>query len=94
MGTCHSGGVEVLVGDKVVVSEAAISTCVRLLAAMRGRIRTHPYRDGGLICEDRTSRARPRMWRIAPDGALLADSSYNFARRAFVSSQLPQGVAS
>jgi hypothetical protein len=79
-----------MVADEVTVTEAAIRTCGRLVALMAGRIATHAYRDGGLICEDRTSRARPRMWRITPDGALLSDSSYHFTRQAFSQVPLPQ----
>jgi hypothetical protein len=90
MGTCQRGSVEELVADEVTVTEAAIRTCGRLVALMTSRITTHAYRDGGLICEDRSSRARPRMWRITPDGALLSDSSYNFMRQAFVRVPVPQ----
>ncbi len=90
MGTCPTGGVEELVADEVTVTEAAIRTCGRLAALMARRIAIHAYRDGGLICEDRTSRARPRVWRISPDGALLSDSSYNFTRQAFIRVPLPQ----
>jgi hypothetical protein len=70
--------------DEVAITEAAIGTLRALLAGLTGRIATYGYRDGGLICEDRTSPARPRMWRIAADGALLPDSSYNFSSGAFI----------
>jgi hypothetical protein len=30
------------------------------------------------------------MWRIAPDGVLLPDSSYNFARQSFIRVPLPR----
>jgi len=76
--------------EELTISEAAIATCGRLVAAMAGRIATHASRDGGLICEDRTSRARPRMWRIAPDGGLLPDSSYSYVRHSFTRAPLPQ----
>lgn len=89
MGTRQSGSLTIFRPAEITVSEAAISASGQLLAAVRGRIKTHPYRDGGLICEDRSSRARPRMWRISPDGALLPDSSYSFARGTFVSRPAP-----
>ncbi|MFL5824486.1 MAG: hypothetical protein ACJ764_13715 [Solirubrobacteraceae bacterium] len=60
-----------------------------MLAAMAGRVKTHGYRDGGLICEDRTSRARPSAWRISPDGSVVPARVYSFARRAFISGPLP-----
>jgi hypothetical protein len=82
MGTRQSPG---LLETEIAVSRAALRTYGRLQAAMAGRIRAHAYRDGGLVCEDRTRPARPRMWRIGADGALLADSTYSFTRRAFVS---------
>jgi hypothetical protein len=90
MGTCPGGIVDDVVVQEVTITEAAIRTCGRLVALMAGRITTHAYRDGGLICEDRTSRARPRMWRITPDGAVLSDCSYNFTRQAFMRVPLPQ----
>jgi hypothetical protein len=73
-------------------SDAAIMTWRRLVAATAGRIRTHARRDGGLICEDRTSPARPRLWRIAADGAVVPDSSYNFTRGAFIRAPVPGEV--
>ena len=79
-----------MVAGEVTITEAAVRTCGRLLAGMADRIATYAYRDGGLICEDRTSRARPRMWRITPDGDLLSDWSYNFTRGAFVPVPLPR----
>jgi hypothetical protein len=92
MGTCHTGTLERLASDGVRVSDAAITTWRRFFAVTAGRIRTHAYRDGGLICEDRNSPARPRLWRIAADGALLPDSSYNFTRRAFIRVPVPGEV--
>jgi hypothetical protein len=74
---------------EIAVSEAASRTCGRLLARAGNRIRTHAYPDGGLICEDRVSRARPRMWRITADGELLPDTTYSFARQAFVRVPVP-----
>lgn len=79
-----------MVAEEVTITEAAIRTCGRLVAVMAGRIATHAYRDGGLICEDRTSRARPKMWRITPDGTLLPDCSYSFTRRGFARVPLPR----
>jgi hypothetical protein len=90
MGTCPEGSVEGRLTGEVTVTEAAIRTCGRLVALMAGRIATHASRDGGLICEDRASRARPRLWRITPEGALLSDSSYNFTRQAFTAVPVPQ----
>ena len=90
MGTGQTGALLNVQLDEVTISEAAIRTCGALLAATTGRIRTHAYRDGGLICEDRSSRARPRLWRIAADGRLVPDSSYSFARGAFISAPVPQ----
>ena len=72
------------------VSDAAIRTGGTVLAAMAGRIRTHAYPDGGLICEDRTSRARPSVWRISPDGSVVPASVYSFARREFIAGRIPQ----
>jgi hypothetical protein len=93
MGTCRTGSVSPLTLAEVSVSEAAIRTWRRLFGLNAGRIRAHAYRDGGLICEDRMSPARPRLWRIAADGALLADSSYNFTQRAFIRVPVPGEVA-
>ena len=76
--------------DEVTITDAAIRTCGQLVALMADRIATHPYRDGGLICEDRTNRARPKMWRITPDGALLSDCCYSFTQGAFATVPVPQ----
>jgi hypothetical protein len=76
---------------EIEITEAAISGFSRLLSAVRGRIETHAFGDGGLICEDRTVRARPRIWRVTPDGAVLPDTPYNFRLRAFISAGLPPG---
>ena len=71
------------------ISEAAIRTFGRVLATMADRITTRPYGDGGLICEERTSRARPSVWRISADGAVVPAS---VLRRSagHVSGPLPQ----
>jgi hypothetical protein len=92
MGTCADGSLTSH-ADELAITEAAIQTFRQLLAMVSGRITTHAYRDGGLICEDRTSRARPRMWRIAADGALLPERSYNFSRGGFIRAPAPvEGV--
>jgi hypothetical protein len=88
MGTCQSGNLTSS-ADEVPTSEAAMTTFRQLLGALTGRVSTYASRDGGLICEDRSSPGRPWMWRIAADGALLPDSSYDFALRAFVSVPVP-----
>jgi hypothetical protein len=74
------------------ITEAAIGGYAMLLAALGRRVTTHPFRDGGLICEDRTRWARPTLWRISPEGAVLPDSHYSFAQRGFVTSALPPGL--
>jgi hypothetical protein len=89
MGTRQNGSILPSQPAEIALSRAARRTYRRLLAHASGRIRTHAYRDGGLICEDRSSRARPRMWRITADGRLLPDSTYSFARRTFVSLPAP-----
>jgi hypothetical protein len=93
MGTCQSGNLAAP-SHEVAITDAAIAALRQLVGALTGRVATHGYRDGGLICEDRTSRGRPRMWRIGADGGLLPDSSYNYADGAFVSTPVPgQAVA-
>ena len=79
--------------DELEISDAALGAYGRLLRAMRRVITTHPARDGGLICEDRTTPAKPILWRISPDGTVTPDSRYNFANRGFVSASLPGGLA-
>ena len=91
MSTCPDGNLTSALGE-LTITEEAIGTFRALLGALTGRVRTHAYRDGGLICEDRTSPARPRVWRIAADGALLPERSYNFARGGFISVPLPAEV--
>jgi hypothetical protein len=78
--------------DEIEITDAAISGFSRLLSAVRGRIETHAFGDGGLICEDRTVRARPTIWRVTPDGAVLPDTPYNFRLRAFIPAGLPPGL--
>jgi hypothetical protein len=77
---------------EIEITVAAIGGYGRLLGAVRRRIRTYASGDGGLICEDRTFRARPTMWRIAPNGAVLPDSPYDFCRGTFIAAGLPWGV--
>lgn len=74
------------------VTDAALGAYGRLLATFGERLRTHPTRDGGLICEDRKIYTRPAMWRIAPNGVVLPDNRYSFTLRAFTPAALPQGV--
>jgi hypothetical protein len=80
---CRRGEIE--------ITDAAIGGFRHLLREVRGKLETHASGDGGLICEDRTVRMRPTIWRISPDGAVLPDSPYNFRRRAFISAELPPG---
>ena len=75
------------------ITDAAMASYEQLRAAVRGRIASHPSGDGGLICEERTHRARPTVWRVAPDGAVLPDRPYNFALRTFITAGLPGGVS-
>jgi len=77
---------------EIEITDAAIGAYGALLAAVGRRVTTHPFRDGGLICEDRTRWARPTMWRISPEGAVLPDTRYSFAHRGFVTSALPPGI--
>jgi hypothetical protein len=78
--------------QEIEITEEAIRAYGRLLASLGGRIRTRAFRDGGLICEFRSGRARPTMWRILPDGAVLPDRRYSFVRRGFITAALPQGI--
>jgi hypothetical protein len=75
--------------DEVEISSSAIAGYRWLLAAVGGTIHTHACGDGGLLCEKRTHRARPTIWRVAADGTVLPDSPYDYARRAFVTAALP-----
>jgi hypothetical protein len=77
---------------EVKITRAAIRGYGRLLRAVGGRIQLHASSDGGLICEDRTSRARPRIWRISPDGVVEPDRPYSFVGRSFVAAELPAAV--
>jgi hypothetical protein len=83
MGTCQ---------EEVDVTDAALGAYGRLRAIIGERLRTHPARDGGLICEDRKIYTRPSLWRISADGAVLADNRYSFTLRAFAPVALPQGI--
>lgn len=74
------------------ISDAAISGYGRLLRAIGRRITTYATNDGGLICEDRATQARPTMWRISRDGAIVPDSPYSFSLRTFVSAAVPADV--
>jgi hypothetical protein len=76
---------------EIEITDAAISGFSRLLSAVRGRIETHAFGDGGLICEDRTVRAQPTIWRVTPDGTVLPDTPYHFGFRAFIPAGLPPG---
>ncbi len=78
--------------DETEISDAAISGYGRLLRAFGRRITTYATNDGGLICEDRSKRARPTMWRISRDGVILPDSPYSFSLRTFVSATVPADV--
>lgn len=80
------------VHQEIEISEAAVRAYAGLMRSLKGRIRTHASRDGGLICELRAGRARPTLWRIGPDGTMVADSRYSFVRGAFVTAALPQGL--
>lgn len=70
--------------EEIEISPAAISAYGRLLGAVGRRIHTYAAQDGGLICEDRTSRARPTLWRILPNGEILPDRPYNYLLAGFV----------
>jgi hypothetical protein len=86
-------GIAVAVGEgELEVTDAALGAYARLRAIIGERLRTHPARDGGLICEDRKVYTRPALWRISPDGAVLADSRYSFTLGAFARVALPQGL--
>jgi hypothetical protein len=75
--------------QEVEISAAAVRSYARLLHAVGHRIHTYGTRDGGLICEDRSSLARPTIWRILGDGTIVADAPYSFVRRAFVPAEPP-----
>jgi hypothetical protein len=79
-------------GDEVEISVAAICGYSRLLRAVGRTIRTHAAGDGGLICEDRTVPARPMMWRVSPEGAVLPDRPYSFITRSFSTAKLPDAL--
>lgn len=85
---------EVAGGDEVEITVAAIRAFGRLMRAVERRIKTHPAGDGGLICEDRTVRASPVMWRISSGGAVLPDTPYSYVTRSFTFAKLPRELAS
>jgi hypothetical protein len=80
---------EVSSSEEIEISPAAIGAYGRLLGAVGRRIYTYATQDGGLICEDRTSRARPTMWRILCDGEILPDRPYDYLLAGFVAGELP-----
>lgn len=82
MGACH----------ELEITDAAVNAFARLLVLTGGPLRTHGCPDGGMICEDRANRARPKLWRISPDGEVLPDRPYSFKLRSFVSAALPAGA--
>ena len=92
MGTCPQQVAAASAADEVEISEAALGAYGRLRAIIGERLSTHPARDGGLICEDRRIYTRPSLWRISPDGSVMADSRYSFTLRAFTAVALPAGV--
>lgn len=75
--------------DEIEISAGAICGYGRLLGLLGATLITHATKDGGLICEHRTPRARPTLWRISADGEVLPDSPYSFVSRAFVTANLP-----
>jgi hypothetical protein len=77
---------------EVEITVAAVGSYARLLRLVGHRIHTYGTRDGGLICEDRRSWARPTIWRILGDGTIIADTPYSFVRRAFVAAEPPAPV--
>lgn len=79
--------------DEVEISVAAICAYGRLLRAVGRGMRTHSAGDGGLICEDRTVRSMPVMWRISPEGAVLPDHPFSFITRSFITAKLPRELA-
>jgi hypothetical protein len=80
------------VAIEIEISLAAITGYGRLLRAVGRMLVTHATADGGLICEYRASRARSILWRIRPDGEVLADTPYSHVRRDFVAVELPASV--
>jgi hypothetical protein len=79
--------------DEVEITDAALAAFGAILRSCRRTIRTHSAGDGGLICEDRSVRARPLMWRISPEGSVLPDHRYNFRTRAFRAAMPPVGLS-
>jgi hypothetical protein len=77
---------------EIEITAAAISGVSRLRRALEANLRTYPCGDGGLICEDGRSRARPKLWRVSPDGSIQPDAPYNFRLREFVTAPVPVGA--
>lgn len=78
--------------DETEISLAVIDGYGRLLRAVGRTLCTHAAKDGGLICENRASRSRPSLWRVLPDGEILADTPYSFSLGEFVAVKLPVSV--
>jgi hypothetical protein len=78
--------------DETEISLAAIDGYRRLLRTVGATLQTHAAKDGGLICEDHASRSRPTLWRVLPDGEILADTPYSFALGKFVAVTSPASV--
>ena len=92
MGTCLRQVESGCLPAEPEVTDEALGAFGQLLVIIGRRLRTHATRDGGLICEDSSSRTRPAMWRISPDGVVLPDSRYSFRLGGFTPVALPQGT--
>lgn len=75
------------------ITQAAVAGYARLRRMVGGRLTTHPFGDGGLICELRRGRARSTLWRVAADGTVISDTPYSYAQRAFVVAPPVSGLA-
>jgi hypothetical protein len=82
---------EIETETEIEISQAAIGAYGRLMRVVGRRLFTHAAKDGGLICESRASRTRPTMWRILPDGEILPDTPYSYARGEFVAGRRLDG---
>lgn len=80
-------------GDTGEITRAAVAGFARLRRTVGGRFATHPFHDGGLICEQRRGRARSVLWRVAADGTVIPDTPYSYAQRAFVAAPGISGLA-
>jgi hypothetical protein len=89
MGTRQACAATTSASREIEITDAAIGAYARLLATVGARLRTHGCHDGGLLCEDRRNRARPTIWRISPEGAVLPDTRYDYRLRAFVAGAVP-----